>query len=234
MELPKDVVAASTSEPRLLVLYSAPKCGKTTALAALPKCLLIDTEDGSNFVSALKVKAGCYRDFLEIANAVKADPTQYSALGIDTLTRVEEWAERDATEFYKKMPLGKSFTGESVLELPQGGGYYWLRRAFRRYIDLIVSAHPRVILMGHVREKFLTQAGKDVSAVDVDLVGKNRQIACSLADAIGHLYRNDKGELWVSFKTKETLVCGTRSPHLTGQEFKFDWSKIYPSLFLKP
>jgi hypothetical protein len=131
------------------------------------------------------------------------------------------------------LPIGKNFTGESVLELDHGAGYSYLRRCFRRYIDLALSMSARVVLLGHVREKFLNVVGKDVSAIDIDLTGKNRLIACSLADSIGHLYRDDKGMLQVSFNTKETLLCGTRCPWLAGKTFPMDWSKIYPSLYPK-
>lgn len=234
MELPTTPSTPTNHEPRLLVLYGPPKVGKSTLAAKLPNALIVDTENGSSYLSALIIHANNYKDFADLSTALKQpNAPRYDAIIIDTLTRVEEWAEADATAFYRTLPIGKNFEGESVLELPMGAGYGYLRRCFRRYVDAACGMSQRVVFMGHVREKFLNAAGKDVSAIDLDLVGKNRLITCSLADSIGHLTRNEKGDLMVSFKTKETLLCGTRSPELAGQEFKFDWARIYPSLFRK-
>ena len=64
-------------EPRRLLLYSVPKAGKTTIFSQLPNSLIIDTEDGSDFVDALKIKIDTtlpfdkqYEQFMEILRAI--------------------------------------------------------------------------------------------------------------------------------------------------------------------
>ena len=37
--------------PKIMLLYGAPKVGKTTMLSKLDDCLIVDTESGSNMVS---------------------------------------------------------------------------------------------------------------------------------------------------------------------------------------
>ncbi|MFZ8360671.1 hypothetical protein ACO1LX_19940, partial [Staphylococcus aureus] len=56
------------------------------------------------------------------------DMFPYKFIAIDTLDAVEDMAEISATNNYKESVIGKNFKGKSVLELPNGGGYYYLRQ----------------------------------------------------------------------------------------------------------
>ena len=54
--LPTKKVKAERVNPKRLVIYSKPKTGKTTAFAGLDNNLLLDLENGADYVEALKVK----------------------------------------------------------------------------------------------------------------------------------------------------------------------------------
>ena len=66
MELPKEKVKASRKSPKNMIIYGAPKIGKTTVLSQLDNCLIIDLEDGSDMLDALKVKAHSLKDLQAI------------------------------------------------------------------------------------------------------------------------------------------------------------------------
>ena len=55
IELPSSKIKATRVNPKKLILFSKPKVGKTEMLSALDNCLLIDLEDGSEFVNAMKI-----------------------------------------------------------------------------------------------------------------------------------------------------------------------------------
>ena len=79
MELPKTKVKASRKSPKNMIIYGPPKIGKTTVLSQLDDCLIIDLEDGSDMVDALKVKAnrsfGCaYFFILDSENRLSLRP----------------------------------------------------------------------------------------------------------------------------------------------------------------
>ena len=57
LKLPKKKTKALRKSPKNMVIYGPPKIGKTTALAKLDNCLILDLEDGSDMVDALKIKA---------------------------------------------------------------------------------------------------------------------------------------------------------------------------------
>jgi predicted AAA+ superfamily ATPase len=50
MALKKTKRKAISQNPKVMLLYGAPKVGKTTALSQLEDCLIIDTEQGANMV----------------------------------------------------------------------------------------------------------------------------------------------------------------------------------------
>lgn len=66
MELPKDIVKASAINPKTLIVYSKPKVGKTTLFANLKNNLIIDIENGSDYLDALKIKANNIEELYEI------------------------------------------------------------------------------------------------------------------------------------------------------------------------
>ena len=48
-------------------MFGLLKVGKTTLLSNLPRCLIVDMEDGTDYVEALSIKAKTYVDLFNIA-----------------------------------------------------------------------------------------------------------------------------------------------------------------------
>ena len=237
MALPTIKIEKEISDPKLLTLYGPPKVGKTDLLSKLEGCLILDTEDGSDYVSALKVKVNNLDQLMDVAREIAAHKKAkgeypYKFVAIDTITEVENWCEADATKEYKSTVQGKAFTGKSVLELANGGGYFWLRQSFDKWLDLITKFAPKVIIIAHLKEKITNKSGVDVVSMDLDLTGKIRNILAQQSDAIGYVYRKKDSGLRISFNTHEDVTCGSRE-HLAGADIEADWSLIYPDEFRK-
>lgn len=239
IELPTVKVAAVRSNPKRLVIYSKPKAGKTSALALLDNCLILDFENGSDYVEALKLKVDSLATLKTIGQEIIKANKPYKYIAIDTVTALEEMCLSYAKQLYMETPMGKNFSGDSVLKLPNGAGYLYLREAFFKILDYVESLVPddgSLILLGHLKDKMLETNGKEVSAVDLDLSGKIKSIVCAKADAIGLLSR--KGDkVTLNFKTSEEVTCGARPDHLKNQEIvltelvdnnlKSSWDKIF-------
>lgn len=220
MNLPKEKVKVTNRNPKTIVIYGPPKVGKTGALAQLEDNLIIDIEGGSQFVEALKVEANNFKELQEIGVEIVKNNNPYSIVTVDTVTKLEEWSEKEATRRYKKTPQGKSFSGNTVLELDYGAGYYWLRIVYKEWMQKLAKLAPTVIFVAHVKDKFLEKNGKEVSAKDLDLTGKIRNITASDADAIGYVYRDpeDSNKMRITFKHEENVMCGSRCEHLRGKD----------------
>ena len=230
MELPKNKVGAVRKSPKNMVIYGPPKIGKTTALSQLDNCLIIDLEEGSDMVEALKIKANNLGELAEIGKKIMQNKKPYKYVAIDTVTKLEEWCEVEGKKIYKDTPMGKNFDkdnkGISVLSLPNGAGYLYLRIAFKRWIDRLNKLADHVILVGHLKDKMLDKKGKEVSSKDLDLTGKIKQITCANADAIGYIYREGDNTM-ISFNSMNDITAGSRCDHLKGQDMKLDWTQIF-------
>ena len=213
-----------------MIIYGPPKIGKTSMLAKLDNCLIIDLEDGSDMVDALKVKVTNLEELTEVGKEIMKNKRPYKYVAIDTISKLEEWCEAEAKDLYMKTPMGKNFDtkypGMSILSLPNGGGYLYLRIAFKKWIDKLNKLAPHVILVGHLKDKVVDKKGTEVVVKDLDLTGKLKQITCAGSDAIGYISREDD-ETIISFDSLQDVTGGTRFPHLIGKTMPLDWSKIF-------
>lgn len=267
IELPREPIKAKDLSPRMLLIYSAPKIGKTTLVSLLKNNLIIDFEDGAGHVDSLRMnciglsakydyafttgepeevkKARLERKeyyYDEIGQAIIQNGKPYDYVTLDTISVMEEMAEKAATVEYMNTLQGKNFNRytvedvnsglkvgigqlkpknqwKSVLDLPKGAGYLHIRNVMNEQIMKSKKLADKVILIAHLKDKFVKdkESGGEISANDIRLTGLLGNIICSKADAIGFLHRKDK-QIFMNFRADETSVCGARSIHLRGQD----------------
>jgi len=226
MELPKAKIPALDKSPRKMLIYSAPKVGKTRACSMLENALILDLERGSDFVDALKVTINSVADIRAYGEEIIKQGRPYRYGLIDTTTKLEDMVLPMASNLYRETPMGKNWgklpdgkndPNASILALPNGGGYLYLREAYNTVSAYIDTLFERQIYFGHLKDKVLERNGKEVSAKDIDLTGKIRNIACANADAVGYMYREGNQTI-ISFKTTQDVICGARPEHLRNEE----------------
>lgn len=238
--LPTEKVKARVKNPRFLIIYGKPKSGKTTLVASLESNLIIDLEGGTEFIDCLAIQARNISDLGEIANAIREKNKEcngyfYKHITIDNATRLEELTLDYARILYNQTPMGKSFKGD-VRTLPQGAGWFYIRQAVRKVIDMFRDLCEEFILVGHTKEKIINKEGEELSEMQLDLAGKLSDIICGEADAIGYVYRK-KNQTIISFKGGENTIVEARASHLKGQniviaesndnDISVFWDKIY-------
>jgi hypothetical protein len=182
--LPKEKHKAEIN-PNSIILYGKEKCGKTTILSQLENCLIVDTENGSNKVEALSIKAPLdsgpvsKMNWLKsVAEKIIAEGKPYDYIAIDTFTEVNYWSEWSGTFRYMNSSQGKSFNRvkdekglpikggafldpnsddyQSVHSLPDGNGYRWSRDEALRIFEMFQNAARKcVIYVCHVEDKFV-------------------------------------------------------------------------------
>lgn len=240
--LPTQKVPASSTNPSFLILYGRPKSGKTSCLAQLDNNLIVDLEGGSTFIEALAVQARNVNDLGEIAQAIRAKNSEvghnfYKHITIDNATRLEEICLPYAATLYRQTPIAKNWKGTDVRTLPNGSGYFYIRQAVRKVIDMFRELCDEFILVGHVKDVQVDQNGEELSEMALDLVGKLSSIICGEADAVGYLYRKGN-ETHISFKGGDGTIKEARAPHLRGKDIVIatgnedgtittDWKQIY-------
>ena len=115
--------------------------------------------------------------------------------------------------------------------------YQYLREAMNVILNEIEQLCDTLIILGHLKSKFVEKEGKEMTERGLDLIGKSAAILCSQVDAIGYVYREDNKTI-VNFQPSDSLICGSRSEHLKDQKITviesdekgkltIDWSKIF-------
>jgi len=251
IELPTTPIEAIQKDPRFIILFGKPKCGKTTIASLLPNNLLIDLEDGSDFVSGMKVKATTVESLRDIIIALQKSEHQYDFITLDTATILEDVILPLANQLYRATPMGKSWeidkkTGlpnpnADVKTLPQGGGYLYVREAYKKIINSF-TPYPKkaLILLGHSADKLIDKDGKELSTMEIDLTGKLKRLIPAKADALGYVYRK-KNKTIISFEGGDNTVVEARPEHLRGKsiivaesdednKITAHWERIFTSL----
>lgn len=219
MELPKEKVPAVVEDPKFLILFGKQKSGKTTILADLPDNLIIDLEEGSDYVEAMKIKVNSFEELIQVKQALEdkfkeAGKKPYKRISLDTASALEETVLPYAKMLYQKTPMGKNFKGDDVTKLPNGAGYLYIREAYKKIIDAFTKFCDTLILSGHVVDKQIEKDGKETTELDIALTGRLKGIIGAKADAIGYVYRV-KNKTMITFKGGEDSISEARPRHLS-------------------
>ena len=203
--------------PKVLLLYGAPKVGKTTMLSQLEDCLIVDTEKGTHMVEAYVQEVNNREELIQtLKDAMEGHEFKYIA--IDTIDKVVEWAEKAVCAEYEVA---------SIADLTFGKGYALAREKVMNTINAFRDCCDHLIIVGHRKVARAVIDGKAlVEPESLDITGKLKNLIMSDCDAIGYVLREDD-KLMVSFKADESIEAGSRCEHLRGQCINFDWSNIY-------
>ena len=244
--LPTQRRKATDYNPRLMVLYGKPKCGKSTLMASIDNNLIIDLEDGYRALDVMAVQARSANDVFEIKNLIKQKNDEnggkpfYRFITIDNATRLEELSLVYAAALYRKTPMGATYgykkdkignilkdaSGNKVIDLkadvrqlPNGAGYTYTRAALKEMVNMFRPLCDTLILVCHVKDKQIKKNDEETTEMAVDMAGKTGDIICGEADAIGYVYRQGNKTL-ISFVGGDNAIRGSRPLHLREKVFQ--------------
>lgn len=241
--------------PSPLLVFGKPKIGKTTAIAALENNLVINLEDKVQTADGMVMFAKDLNVLRQILTKIKDAGKPYKYITIDTLTKLEEFCIPEAEKLYMKTPMGSTwivrdpetkeinkkkslkFKYGSILFLPNGSGYQYVRQAFQQLTTLIESCAENIIYIAHVKEVNILKDGLEFTSSDINLIGKNKQSISAAAQAIAYMTRVG-GKNYLYFQPGDDILTGCKIKRLDGQEIcisEYDaegnlithWDQIY-------
>lgn len=225
MKLPTKPAGPLRRDPKLMILFGQTKVGKTTMVSKLPegKYLLIDTEEGSDFLTCNRVQVNSIAELMSVVKELNENAASYpfSFIVLDTIDVVIGW-----TETYVMMKEGVTM----IKDIPYGGGYSQVREKVMSLVEQLTRLNRNIILIGHRKKTGVsaeTDAKDEFSMNTLDVSGKLKNFLCADADAIGYTFRNERGELMISFRPTENVEAGARPEHLKGKVMPFKWEHIY-------
>ena len=243
--LPTERRKATDYNPRLMVLFGKPKCGKSSLMASLDSNLIIDLEDGYRALDVMCVQARSAADIFNIKAAIEQKNQEnggkpfYRFITIDNATRLEEMSLFYANALYRKTSMGQSWgykkdkignilqdaNGKPVIDpkadvrlLPNGAGWLYMRKALKEMVAMFQPLCDTLILVCHVKDKQIKKNDTETTEMLVDLAGKVGDLICGEADAIGYVSRQDNQTI-LSFKGGDNNIRGSRPLHLREKAF---------------
>ena len=221
---PQKITAAQS--PQRLFIYGKPKVGKTSAVAQLPKHLIIDTEvkgksDGQ-LLGGTSYCEGATSIVVESLNGLKAclsylqsNPESHDFVVLDTIDHIEAWVT-DA--------VCRSHNVKHIGDIPHGKGWSLMRSQVIAIVEQFARASKHIIIVGHQKD------GHDEEGVEVqkiNLTGKLKTHLCSIMDGVGRITR-EEDTLMIDFRTGINTDAGCRVPTLAGQLIELKWDAVYP------
>ena len=209
---------AVSQNPSTLLMYGPPKIGKTTMLSSLDKCLIIDTESGSNMIEGHILNANNRKELIDILKQAR-EGHEFKYIAIDTIDKVVQWAEAAVCE---------ENSVQALADLPFGKGWGLARDKVMNTIHAFKDVCDHLIIVGHRKTaKAVVEGQATVEPESLDITGRLKNMIMSDSDAIGYVFRDEDEKLMISFKSDDALEAGSRSPHLRGKILPFDWKNIY-------
>jgi hypothetical protein len=215
--------------PHRLFIYGKPKVGKTTAIAALPKHLIIDTEikgtkdgvpvGGTSFCTgAYSVIVGDLPTLREVHKYITAQQDKFDFIVIDTIDHIEAWVTEEICAKHRVQSIG---------DLPHGKGWAMARNQTIAVVETFAKIANKLIIVGHQKDG---HGEEQIEVEKVALTGKLKTHLCSIMDGVGRITRNAEGKLMIDFRTGQNTDAGCRIPRLANQLMELNWSEIYPDL----
>ena len=233
--LPTKPTKSKLKNPSPLLVFGKPKIGKTTAIAGLQNNLVINLEDKIQTADGMVMFAKDLTALKQVLNKIKEAGKPYQYITIDTLTKLEEFCIPEAERLYMKTPMGSSWIVKdpvtkvidkkkslkvkygSILFLPNGSGYQYVRAAFQQLTTLIESCANNIIYIAHVKEVNILKDGLEFTSNDINLTGKNKQSISAAAQAIAYMTRVGKKN-YLYFQPGDDILTGCKIKRLDGQE----------------
>jgi len=247
--LPTTPQKAKAINLQSLIIYGKPKVGKTSALAELPNCLILDVEKGTAFINGTIMSppegtgpVGKFKWLKDVAKKIREEGKPYDFVAIDTISQLDIDSEWVGTYQYCLSISGKNFNRdskgnllkpddpsyESVLTLGNGYGYRWTREALMDIFETLRDLGKIcTIFVCHVADKMIANKnGEEVMIKDLALTGKNRDVLPRLCDGIANVW-NEDGKLMISFLGDAQKIGGVRAKHLLGYNKELNWNEIF-------
>lgn len=219
-------------DPMELFIASFTKKGRSTIAQQIPGSIFFDlTGELGHIPGVLSIRIKSPMEF-DAWLAKFAMEKPYYRLVVDDTTKMDEWAHHKGTMMYMASTQGKTFNRsgtetfgpghpryQTVVEGIGRNGWGWHRKAMLAWLKAIKQAAPQVILLGHLKDKFVekTLTGTLVNEKEIQLAGVVKSLYAQRCSDLATLTREgDNG--YLNFDPSEnSQISGGKSPHCQGK-----------------
>ncbi|MBQ9243540.1 MAG: ATP-binding protein [Proteobacteria bacterium] len=204
IELPKTKTKPQFTMSKLsMLLYGAPKIGKSTFCSRAQDALFVATEPGLNHLEVASVQVNTWREFLETMALLAKGGHSFKILVIDTIDKLCDFCNFEICGNAKVQTLG---------DMGYGKGYAVYKNELKRVFQKIFALDMGVILTSHAQLIELdTPTGRQTKWVPT-FEKCAREILMPMVDIIG--FAQNVVSLKSSGERVETRVLQTKTSSL--------------------
>lgn len=208
IELPKTPQKPSADVSKILMLlYGAPKIGKSTFCSRFENAFFLATEPGLNHLETFNVLCKSWSDILEVVEALKAD-ARFSTIIIDTVDNFWFYCQEYVLQQYKVNFIG---------DLSYGKGYAILQQEFERTVKELQSLGKGLVFVSHAHfDEIYLETGEKVKMTLPTLPDRAHGIICSLVDVIGYATKEVFVDSDGAIKQRRILCCSPSTLYEAG------------------
>ncbi len=208
---------------KFLLIYGAPKVGKTTLLSKLPKSLILAFEPGANALNNAHVQPiKKWTDFKVVLKQLHNPAVQekFHFIGIDTAD--------SAWDMCEKYVCAQNDV-KAISDIPWGKGYSECQKEFSQaFFDLAILQYGICFISHESEKRFKDEQGEEYVQLVPALPTRPYDIVNKLVDIISYIRTipNPEGEgrkTYMFFRGNDRFLAGARLKYIVDRvEFSYE------------
>jgi hypothetical protein len=158
-----------------ILLYSAPKVGKSTWCSHAPDAIFFECEPGLNHLEVFKVPTYKWEDFLEACKLIAKGDHNFKTVVIDTIDNAFKMCSD-----YTCNKHGIEYEGD----LGHGKGWALVKNEWHRVLTRLASLPCGLILISHAVDRTVETRTGEYTKTQPSLPDRARQVVLGLVDII--------------------------------------------------
>lgn len=158
-----------------ILLYSAPKLGKSTFASRFPEAIFFECEPGLSHLEVFKVSTYTWDDFLAACKLVAQGDHSFKTIVIDTAD--------NAFKFCSEHVCGKHNI-EYEGDMGHGKGWALVKNEWHRVLTRLASLPYGLILISHAHDKTIETRTGEYTKTQPSLPDRARNVVLGLVDMI--------------------------------------------------
>jgi hypothetical protein len=158
-----------------ILIYSAPKLGKSSWSARFPEAIFFECEPGLNHLEVFKVPTYKWEDFLDACKLIAKGDHPFNTIVIDTVDNAFKMCSEHVCGKH-----GIDYEGD----LGHGKGWALVKNEWHRVLTRLASLPYGLILISHAQDKTIETRTGEYTKTQPSLPDRARNVVLGLVDII--------------------------------------------------
>lgn len=158
-----------------ILVYGAPKLGKSSLASRFPDALFLECEPGLNQLEVFKIPTYSWEDVLAACKLIAAGEHNFKTIVIDTVDNAFKYCSEHVCAKHNIEYEG---------DMPHGKGWALVKNEWHRVLTRLASLPYGVVLISHAQDKTVETRTGEYSKTQPSLPDRARNVVLGLVDMI--------------------------------------------------